>query len=820
MQANKFNEGWLYADASECRDIFDNPPIFKKVTLPHDAMIVRPRSAQSTNENTTGFFDGASCIYTKEINPADYEGMTRFILKFEGVYMNAMVYVNEELAGKCPFGYSQFLVDITDYLLEGQPNVIRVLAKSDMNLTSRWYTGAGIYRDVYLLTGREAYLVPESLRINAAPLQNGTACVKIGVKIHSDYLRPVKVMVEMRIRDSQGNAVGAAEYPLTLKPGGNASIQQRITLSDAKLWSLEQPYLYSLECILHSGDEVMDAVTEEFGIRMITADTVNGLQINGETVKLRGACIHHDNGVLGAATYEKAEERRVRLLKEAGFNAIRSAHNPISSALLRACDRQGMLVMDEAFDMWNTYKSEHDYASHFTEWWPFDLRAMVDKDYNHPCVFMYSVGNEIQEIGTPSGAETARMLSDYVRALDPERFVGGAVNGMFTVFGCLEEILRDIVPDQMETMVGGDINSLMTTLDANMGAAARHPKVGKAIEEACAAYDICGYNYMDSRYESDGEQYPNRIIVGSESRPDAAFNNWRLVQKLDYVIGDFVWSGWDYIGESGIGKIDYTNTKGKGIYGPYPWYLANCGDLDICGYRRPQSYYREIVWGLRKSPYIAVESPAHYGQKAAVTNWSWSDTVPSWTWPGYEGSPVYVEVYADCQEAELLINGISVERKTVPDESWKGIIRFDTVYSPGTIEVHTYRDGVLQGTSSLATALEHTKLCLRTDAECLRVGDIAFVDITVEDEHGTVDMGHPVRVSLEVSGGTLLGYGSADPQSLENFYDQVRTTWNGRLLAVVRADLGEEYLEITARAAEFSDRKLRISVTKESEDHK
>lgn len=817
MKKRKFNEGWFYANAAECRDIFDNPPEFQAVTLPHDAMIKGTRNVSSVNENTTGFYDGVSCIYTKEINLSDYAGVRRFILKFEGVYMNAMVYVNDELAGKCPYGYTQFLVDITDYLQEDFPNVIKVLAKNDMNLTSRWYTGAGIYRDVYLLTGTEAYVVPETLKINAAPGVNHGASVKIAMEVYSEIVGASKMQIRMNIKDKQDNVVAFAEYPVTIKSGAKTSIYQRIYICDAKLWSLEQPYLYTLQCEVIVNDKIVDVVSENFGIRTITADAVNGLLINGEVVKLRGACIHHDNGILGAATHAKAEERRIRLLKEAGFNAIRSAHNPISEALLKACDRYGLLVMDEAYDMWNTYKSEHDYASYFKEWWKYDLKAMVDKDYNHPCVFMYSLGNEIQEIGTASGAATARMLADYVRGLDTERFVGGAVNGMFTIFGCMEEILKDILSEQTDIKIGGDVNQMMTMLDANMGAAARHPKVGKAIEEACAAFDICGYNYMDARYEMDGKQYPNRIIVGSESNPDAIYNNWKLVKKLNHVIGDFVWTGWDYIGESGIGKIDYTNTKGKGIYGPYPWYLAYCGDIDICGNRRPQSYYREIVWGLRTKPFIAVENPKYYGQTAAVTNWSWSDTIDSWTWPGYEGRPIHVEIYSDCMEAELFINGKSIERKTVPEAEWNNKIKFDVIYEPGIIEVRTYQDGILQQSASLKTAGTNIKMNLQVDEQCLKTGDLTFINISLEDENGILSTCSREQVAVTVSGGTLLGYGSADPTSLENFYDNVRTPWNGRLLAVVRVDGSESCLEITAHTKGLEDVKISIPIINERE---
>lgn len=810
-----FNDNWYYGDATECRDIFDESPEFQKITLPHDAMIKNKRTSSSINENTTGFFPGNSCIYTKTIIANEEWKGKNIFLEFEGAYMNSMVYVNEMLAGKCPYGYSGFYVEISDFFEFGQKNVIKVLTKNDMELTSRWYPGSGIYRNVNLLIGNELYIKADGVKVNTPDVAKEGALIHIETNLTHRWQGRKKAVLKTEIFDENQNLVDSDSYPFTIWSNEEKKLTQRIWIDNPKLWSIETPVLYSAESRIYLENEVIDVCMEHFGIRDLKTDTRNGLRINGTTVKLRGACLHHDNGVLGAATYAQAEERRVRILKEAGFNAIRSAHNPMSKQMLEACDRLGMLVIDESFDMWNTFKADHDYSFYFAEWWKHDLKAMVDKDYNHPCVFMYTVGNEIQEIGTDKGRATNLELANYVRSLDTTRFVGNAINGMFAVMNRIEEILPEILEeDRGRVLKSGDINDLLTVLDANMDKIASHRLVGESTEEAFAGLDVCGYNYMDSRYEQDGTLYPNRVIVGSETRPDAACHNWKLVTKLPYLIGDFVWTGWDYLGESGIGKNDYEHKKAKGIYGPYPWYIAYCGDIDICGNRRPQSYYREIIWNLRKEPYIAVENPRHYSKIPAKTNWSWSDTIESWTWPGAEGKPIRIEVYSGGQEVELIINGISIEKKVLR-ESDMSIVSFDSIYQPGKIEAVAYRDGVEIGRMEIVTAEDNIAIYMTTEREELecKTEELVYVQIGIRDRHRRLNTAKNIKIHLTLDGpGEILGYGSADPLSLENFYDRERTTFYGRALAVLKTTNEKGMLRLTASADGLNDTVTEILV--------
>ena len=403
---------------------------------------------------------------------------------------------------------------------------------------------------------------------------------------------------------------------------------------------------------------MLDEEEGTFGIRKLQLDTKHGLRINGKVVNLRGGCIHHDNGVTGTAEFAHAAEFRVRKLKEAGYNAIRSSHYPMSIKLLEACDKLGVYVMDEFSDVWTSTKVDYDYGTHMAEWWEHDVTNLVTKDYNHPCVIMYSIGNEIPENGNKFDAQWGKKLADKIRTLDDSRYVTNSLNLMLSIM--------DRIGEMMAAAQGGgegasgepmEINSAMSNMGDMMGALIASEIAGKATEEAFAQVDIAGYNYATVRYEQDAKNYPNRIIVGSETYPQDLDKNWELIEKHPYIIGDFSWTAWDYLGEAGIGKITYGESQGMGFYAEYPYKAAYCGDMNLIGDRRPISYWREIIWGLRKAPYVSVQPPQYYGVKHGMTFWSMTDAVRSWNWAGYEGKPVIVEVYADADEAELYVNG-------------------------------------------------------------------------------------------------------------------------------------------------------------------
>ena len=600
MRYIKWNEDWkFWVDKDAFALVWNIPKEAKTVTLPHDAMLEQDACKDSRNGGNTGFRDGGVYQYVKMLKPGTADRNRTMMLKFEGIYMNAMVYVNGQMAAKCPYGYTGFYVPLNDFLQYGEENEIRVIVRNSAMTNSRWYSGGGIYRDVYLVTAEEAYIAPDGVQVTTETLFADSAVLRVAttLKNRSSRYRRLRLVTELIDRD--GNLAASDEIPVTLFEGEERRITGRITVDAPKLWSENTPYLYEIRSTLYEGKEKIDEFADTVGIRTLSVDAKHGFCVNGVPVKFRGACIHHDSGILGAATFYDAEYRRIRILKEAGFNAIRMAHHPAAPVLLRACDELGMYVMDETFDMWQRCKSDNDYGLFFDEWWERDVESMVRSDYNHPSVVMYSLGNEIPEIGTDHGAKICHDISEKVKKLDPSRFTLASVNGVFAAGDAVPQIMGEIVAkEETAGKTQGNVNDFMTMMDTHMDEIVVHEKITKRIDRACANTDIAGYNYMTARYETDGRTRPNRVIVGSETYPPEIARNWALVEKYPHVIGDFTWTGWDYIGEAGVGVPAYQFGEG-GFGAGFPCQLAYCGDIDITGYRRPASYYREIVFGLR-----------------------------------------------------------------------------------------------------------------------------------------------------------------------------------------------------------------------------
>lgn len=822
MKKINFNDAWLFKKeiSSMMGELTEgNSAVETMVTLPHDAMVMEPRNEKNPSGNAGGFYPGGDYCYTKTFSvPQEDEGKT-YVLEFEGIYNRGRLYVNGSYVDSVHYGYTRLISDITPYLNYGADNVVMVKVTNSDVPNSRWYTGSGLYRPVSLYIGEDIRIPVDGLRVSTPDVSEDVSLVCTEIPVEYDGKRARSIRVNTILKDAKGNTVASESTPVTLFSGNIPVVKQRIYLRDAKLWSLEHPDLYFCEVELLEGDERKDTASTVFGIRRIQLDPVNGLRLNGEPVLLRGSCIHHDNGAVGAATFARAEERRVELSKAAGFNALRIAHNTASKALLDACDRIGMLVMDESFDMWNTSKSQYDFALDFADYCRPVLEDIVAKDYNHPSVFMYSIGNEIQEVGTPSGANWSRLLSDKFRELDPTRLVTNAINGLMTIMDKLPVVMMDLgllTAEQLQAMdsgeqAGGDVNDMMTLLMGQMNYLTSHHTVGEVLEESFSSLDAVGLNYMRDSYEIYEKAFPNRITYGSETLPPDIDLNWAQVKKLPSCIGDFTWTGWDYIGEAGVGVVDYNTSAG--FFTPYPCYLAYVGDIDITGHRRPMSYYREIVWGLRKEPYIAVQYPQHYEDKAICTPWIVPDSVSSWTWSGYEGKPCKVEVYSDADEVELFLNGVSIgKQQTGEANRFKAI--FDTIYQPGTLEAVGYRNGEAAEKYVLQTAEAEVLLDVQADRTELKADgeDLSYLMISLVDPNGILNTSTDRKVRVKVEGsGDLQGFGSADPLSKENFYDSERTTFNGKVLAVIRStgEPGEITISVSADGCKETEVKLK-----------
>ncbi|WP_406118296.1 glycoside hydrolase family 2 TIM barrel-domain containing protein [Streptomyces sp. NBC_00989] len=819
MIRTSFNDGWqTRPKVNPFAELSGTKVPFRPVTLPHDAMIGQERTApdgEATMEGGAGaYFPGGTYEYRKTFAvPEEHRGK-RILFEFEGVYRDAVVYINGDYAGQRPFGYSHFHIDADRFLRFGEDNEIRVEARAHRD--ARWYTGAGIYRDAWMLVGDVVRIAPDGVRVTTPDIDAERAVVEVATRVENDSIAIRTVDVVTEVRDADGSVVASDVSKATVLPGEPAVVRQRLYVRAPLLWSTGTPALYTATVTLKD----LDAETVVFGVRSLRLDPRYGLRINGETVKLRGACVHHDNGVLGAATFARAEERRVQLLKDAGFNALRMSHHPMSKAMLDACDRLGMLVVDEAFDVWTSGKSDFDYSLDFPEWWERDIEAMVAKDFNHPSVIMYSIGNEIPETGTPSGAARGRELAEKVRSLDHTRYVTNAVNGMLAVMSELGGLRRQSQGKAAQAADPGEgedkgINTLMADAGDMMNAISASALVTEKTAESFAVLDVAGMNYAEARYAMDRDLFPNRVIVGTETFPTRIDGNWRLVEQLGHVIGDFTWTGWDYLGEVGIGRPQYLtpDTPRPAHTAPYPYLLAGCGDLDITGHRRPASYYREIVFGLRAQPYIAVRRPQHHGKTYAGTPWAWSDTVATWTWPGSEGEPVTIEVYGDADEVELLVNGSPLGRRPV-GEGHRFRTEFETSYEPGELLAIAYRDGAETGRTVLRTATGTVRLRAEPDRPHITAhgGDLAYITLSLTDANGTPHTAADRPVAVAVSGaGVLSGFGSADPSTLERFDATERRTYEGRALAVLRPT-GPGEIRLVASAPECAPVEVVVAV--------
>ena len=729
------------------------------VDLPHDWSIGKPRRKEFSSAASGGFFPGAELRYEKELALPD-SGLA--ILEFEGVYCNAEVRLNGTLLQQNHYGYSSFLVDLTNVALRGKENRLMVNVYANARPDARWYTGAGIYRPVSLHTSKgDCAIHPWGLTVETLSLEKGAnLCVK------ADLLGN---RAGAKMRFTLCDAAGQAVYQGSECPAKEGETAHAFTLPACTPWSAESPYLYTLRCELFRGETLIDEASVPFGIRSISLSHEKGLVINGKSVKLRGGCVHHDNGLLGAASYARAEERKVALMKACGYNAIRCAHNPPAPSFLQACDRLGMYVMDEAFDVWQDGKNPYDYHQFFKTDWQQDIAAMVKRDRRHPCVILWSTGNEIPERdGRLNGYEVARQLYDYVKALDTTR----------PVTNCLNQVSK------LTELTNLELNLVKEDPNYDLWAA----RTGAFTE----FLDVVGYNYLLKRYESDGEKFPNRVICGTESFPLETYDVWQAVEALPYVIGDFLWTSIDYLGEAGIGHV--WRDGETGFLGEWPWHLANCGDIDICGGKRPQSFYRDAVWGIDKAPCIAVMPPDKYGRSAEISHWGWEDVELFWDFPGSEGKLAGISVYSSADEIELVLNGTSLGRAATA----KCRADFAVPYKPGCLTAVAYKNGEEICHHTLNTADRACALTLQSDTEHFPCeGDLAYITIEAADAHGHTASTQSASVYVGVTGGKLLALSSPDPVSEEGYTGPERRLYKGRLTAVVQS-LGQGDICITA----------------------
>lgn len=810
MIRENFNRNWQVVKGgnSAAAAAFLGTDDIHTVHLPHDAMIHEERSPEVPSGAQTGFYPGGEYIYQKSFDVPEAWSEKRVFLEFEGVYQTAMVYVNGALSATNLYGYSGFCVELNPFLNFGKENRIRVIADNSLVPNSRWYTGSGIYRDVNLMTGGRIYIPADGVRITTLSADRESAVVEVAAELKSTsrIRESVDVSVSL-LRD--GKTIASDRQKAVLYPDTAETTRHMICVENPDLWDCDTPSLYQCRVEIRDGEEMLDESVETFGIRTLLLDAAHGLRLNGKEVKLRGTCIHHDNGILGAATLKSAEERRVRQIKEAGFNSIRSSHHPMGRAMLSACDRHGILVMDELFDMWTLHKNPHDFALHFKDCWEQVAERMVAKDYNHPCVILYSSGNEISEAGSEAGAAINRRICNKLHALDHTRFTTIGQNGLMSAGIRLREIMQDVAEKFGSIQAKGEgnqdgsnaFNSFMGLMEGERGEYfSSHPLLTEALEGCSSSSDIIGLNYLTGRHILEHELHPNKTVLGTETYPADIVRLWGIVKRYPHMLGDFTWTGYDYLGEAGCGIFHYDNTAN--FSSVYPERTAYIGDLDLIGYRRPISYLREIVYGLRKEPYIGVERLNRYGMTCMKTPWMYKDNVASWTWPGYEGKPAVVDIYADAGEVELFLNGRSLGKKPAGERN-NFTATFELIYEPGELTAVSYEGGAESGRFTLVTAGEETKLDVKADRTvlCADGEDLAFLTIRLTDKNGIENLSASKKVTVSVEGaGRLEALGSADPQSLGSYDDSQWDTYDGYVMAVIRAGEEKGGIKVTVTA--------------------
>lgn len=760
------NKDWLF-----CKE--GGVPV--ETDLPHDAMLAEPRDRTCRNGVNTGYFPGGRYQYEKQFVLNEENIGKSIVLHFEGVYQNCRVYLNGLEVGVYHYGYTAFDVDISDAVRAGE-NTLRVTVDNSLEPNCRWYSGSGIYRPVTMY-------IRDRIHISQVHLET--------VNIH-----PAKVSVDV-ITTAPCSAVVEIYDGEKLVSSGTPGV---LEIPNAQLWSAESPFLYR---ILVKTDT--DEQEHLFGIRKLCWNAKNGLTVNGQQVLLRGGCVHHDHGVLGACEYPDAEERRIRILKENGFNAVRISHNPASQIMLDVCDRLGMYVMNETFDGWYIPKTYHDYSRRFASDWRSDVTAMVESSRNHPSVIMYSIGNEVSETAAPKGVAVCKELTEFVHSLDHTRPVTAGVNVLLNVYSNMGMgVYRDkgdYKPEPLPRKRGyrekktgsAFFNAMTQKLGKLMFFMAAGNRGDKACRGAADSLDILGLNYASSRYDPDVRKYPERMMVGAETMAADLPYNWERVKKYPQLIGDFVWAAWDYLGESCMGWT-YESYKGLPL-------LANQGMIDITGKPLASMAFMQVVWGLRKEPFIGVRPLNHTKEAPCKGSWQFTDAIDSWNWPGFEGTKAVIEVYAPGERVRLLLNGRELGTKKL--KNFKAVFR--TSYAPGALAVEALDEsGKVLSTFSLSSGNREIHIRAVPEKPVLKANgtDLCYLPVEFTDGTGKLLPAIEQQVELTVEGEvSLIGFGSALYKTNESFRQNHYRTYRGRVLAVLKAENKPGKAAVTIKSA-------------------
>ncbi len=767
-----FNDDWKFSlgDEPEAGIVDYDDHEWRLLNLPHDWSIEGEINPDNPMGNDGGYFPAGIGWYRKSFNvPSEWSDKQVSIL-FEGVYMNSEVFINGHSLGVYPYGYSSFFYDLTPFLLYDQENLIAVKVDNSKQKNSRWYSGSGIYRHVWLYVNNTVHIDHWGVFISTPEIIANEAKVQISTILKNTGSQAQEIILSTLLTGPNQQEVGKEKSKVDLPAGLTKELIQTITVTNPALWNPDNPELYNAVISVLQNGEIIDQENLHFGIRSIHYSAENGFQLNGEKLLLNGANVHHDHGALGAASFDRAEERKVELLKQAGFNAVRTSHNPFAPAFYDACDRLGLLVLNEVFDGWREAKTTHDYADYFDDWWERDVESFVLRDRNHPSVIMWSIGNEVLERTEPQAIETAKMLAGCVRKFDPTRPV---TSGM-TSWGQGWEVFDPLF----------------------------------------AVHDIGGYNYQIHYAEFDHERVPSRIMVQTESYPRDAFYCWKMVQNHDYIIGDFVWTAMDYLGESGIGAYFYPweNAGAHWEKNLFPWHGAYCGDIDLCGFRKAISHYRNILWNDSEKLYISVREPNPDEGKIILSDWAVWPSWENWTWPGNEGKNITVDVYSKYPSVRLYLNDSIIGNKTTTvNEEFKASFHFP--YQPGKLMAAGIENEQEKEIFEILTAGKVHSIELTADRKQIIANgqDLAFITVELKDEYGIHQANADNLLCIEISGpGEIVGTSNANLRDTTNYSADSINAWKGRALIIIRSKADEGTIRLTVDSEGLDSKAITI----------
>lgn len=730
-----------------------NDSKWRIVNLPHDWSIEHSIDEKALSGNDGGYRVAGIAWYRKELMVPAALKEEKVYLYFEGVYMNSSIYVNGQLIGGHPYGYTSFFCDATSAIIPGKKNVVAVRVDNSQQKNCRWYSGSGIYRHVWLIHTPKVHIENWGVAVHTPQVSASQATVQVKTMLNNETPVDKEVKVTVKVADAE-DAVSTVIIPAR----GKKEVIQKLKVSHPKLWDINAPNLYDAHISILDNDKIIDTYSQSFGIRTIHY-SVKGFFLNGRKLDLNGGCVHHDNGILGAAAFDRAEFRKVQMMKSAGFNALRTSHNLPSEAFLEACDRLGMLVIDEAFDGWRESKTPHDYASLFDKYWQQDIEGMVLRDLNHPSIIAWSIGNEVIERKKIEVVTTAHKLASKIREYDNR-----------------------------------PITSALAAWDS----------AWEIYDPLAAELDITGYNYMIHKHAEDHQRVPDRVMWQTESYAKDTYQNWSLVHDFDYIIGDFIWTGIDYLGESGIGRWWYDgDVPGEHYERPlYPWHAAYCGDIDLTGWRKPISHYRNLLYNDTEKLYMAVREPDGYYGKIRTGLWTAYPTWESWNWPGHEGKNIEVEVYSKYPIVRLYLDDKLVGEKVVGRETEMKAV-FSLPFKPGTLKIEGVENGVVKDAKMLSSASEPVAIRTKVENREMKADgtDLSFVQIEIVDREGRVCPNASVELEAIVTGsGVLAALGNADIKDPDTYADQIHKSWKGRALAVVRSTKKAGKVKLTIKS--------------------